>query len=381
MEITKGKSVTVRTAFKKRGIALSFANPHVWKLYNSKNQVLMSGTATADGSRWAASFTIPTSYIVPDGSEELEVEFIGYSGKNEYARSKEITLLDESEGLRSNNIVYSIITPSKLKSSIIVPYEELEYITLRVTTPYSTVMYTHPTSVNPAYKTKTKMGYEYAFDVGTPDLVQALKYTEPVHLVIEAKPVDEDPIIEVHPVYVLNSANAGLINAMQQYLDKARLIEIDPSLQWTTDEYLHYLNEGISYINSAGDPATFWSIGAYPSNLRTMVLYAACWHALNARYLAEGFNAFEFTGLNTQLNFDRRDAIATKMNELQGVLDSKLPLARAAGVRAFGIGTPPGDSGQTSSSAINSGVLGVGIGPMTNSYRVRTGRYPLRRLF
>lgn len=379
MKIGKGKPVTVRTAFKKRGIALTFANPPVWRLYNGRGNILMQGVAAADGSRWAATFTIPTTYVVPEGSETLEVEFIGISGHNEYARSKEIELLDEAENFRSTGLIYNTITGSVLRDSILVPHEELEYIIVGVNTPYNTVMYTHPTIPNPAFRKKTSQGYEYRFDLGQPDLALAVKYLEPVQLIIQYKAPGEDVEVEVHPLYVLTGANANLVNSMQQYLDKARLTEIDPTLQWTTDEYLHYLNEGISYINAFGDPATYWTAGAYPSSLRMMLVYAACWHALNARYLAEGFNSFEFTGLNTQLTFNRTDFINTKMSELQGVLDARLPAARAAAVRAYGIGTAPADSGQISNAAANSGVLGLSLGPTTNSYGFRNRNRLLRR--
>lgn len=379
MKVTKGKSVTVRTSFKRRGIPLNFAQPPVWKVYNSDNQVIQSGVAAADGTRWAATFTIPTSYIVPDGAEDLEIEFIGYSGTNEYSRSKEVELIDEGENYRTN-LVYNTIIPTKLVDSVVLPYPELEYIKVRVATPYATELYLHPTIMSPTYTSKLTSGYEYRFDIGIPDLTRAKDYTEPVQLLVEAKPPGAEPHIEVHPVYVLTASNATLVNSLQQYLDKARLVEIDPSLQWHTDEYLHYLNEGIGYINSFGEPATYWTVGAYPSSLRALLIYAASWHGLNARYMAEGFNAFEFAGANTNLNFDRRDVIATKMNELQGILDSRLPAARAAAVRAYGVGKPPDDSGQINNTAANSGVLGISLGPMNNFYHLRNRTRLLRRI-
>jgi len=379
MQITKGKSYTVRTAFKKKGIALTFANPPVWRLYSSDGKVLMNGVASADGSRWAASFTIPNSYTVPGGSEDLEVEFIGFSGSNEYSRSKEITLLDEAEDFRTTGIIYNAITRAPIRDSIVLPYDTLEYIQVSVNSPYNTQLYAHPTISAPVYTSRTTRGYEYQFSIGSPtELMVATNYNEPVQLIIQAKTAGiDDPFLEIHSLYPLTNVNAGLVNALQNYLDKARLTEIDPTLQWRTDEYLHYLNEGISYINGAGVTATFWTVANYPSSLRSFLMYAAAWHGLNARYLAEGFNAFNFQGLNTNLEFDRRSAIEYKISELQTILD-KINPAKAAAINAFGIGIPPADSGQLSNADANSGVLGISISPNTNRRGYR-GRQTLFR--
>lgn len=377
MEIRKGEQVTIAVAFKDKstGLAANFVNPPTWTLYNEDDKVIQTGTALAAGSKWTATFTIPTNYVVDEGSEDLEIEFYGTDAKKRsYSRAKAITLLDEHEGFKPLGLVYSLLTPEPLIDTIILPKPAVDSIQATIFTPFDSPKFIMPTITNPTHIQKTSEGYlfEVTLDIND-ELATSVAYNDPMLLSITAKMTGVGKAHnEIHPVYVLNAKLARLANSMEQFLNKAQLREIDPSLQWHLSEYLHYLQEGMKHINSIGEPSTFWNLNAYPSSMQQYLLYAALLHALNARYLAEGFNAFQFNGLNTTLDFDRREAITYKIEEMKEFLQN-LPAAKAAAVNSFGVGTPPADSGETAGAAANSSVLGVQISPVTN--------YPFGRFY
>lgn len=380
MRIKKGVPSTVSVSFtlKKSGLAVAFISPPVWVLTNEAGARIQSGVAAASGSKWTATFTVPSNYIVPDGEETLEIEFSGTNAKGrEYTKSKDITLADDTEVYKPTGLIYNVISPSPIVDTIELDSDDLEYIAAKVTTPYDTVLYEAPIQNTPMPSGRSKDGYVYSVNIGIqPALAVGVGYNEPMMLVIVAKVTgDPEPIVQMRPIYVLNGRVATQVNALVHYLDKARLREIDPTLQWSTPEYIHFLQEGIKHINGFGDPSTYWTVSQFPSSLSQYLFAASAFYALNARYLAEGFNAFEFNGLNTQLNMDRRESISYKIEELGGFLNERLPAARAAAIRAYGIGTPPSDSGEINSVPANSAILGLQSSIVSN----RVGYMPFNR--
>lgn len=371
MEIKKGEAVTVAVSFKdsRSGLAVSFPNPPRWAIYNEDDEVLVSGIATANGTKWQASFTVPPTYVVEDGEEELEIEFTGTdANKKAYSRGKTMILLDENEEFKPLGLVYSLLSPAPIVDSIILPKSSVEWIRATVFTPYNSPKYTLPPSSNPQYKQKTSAGYMFEFSLDINDeLAGSSAYNDPMLLAIDAKMTGVAQVhSEIHPIYVLTAGGARLVNSMEQFLNKAQLREIDKALQFHTSEYLHYLQEGMKHINGIGDPATFWNLDKYPGSMQQFLTAAGIMYALNARYLAEGFNAFQFNGLNTTLDYDRREAITYKIEELKDFITSNLPTAKAAAVNSYGIGTPPADSGETAGAAANYSVLGIQLSPVTN---------------
>jgi hypothetical protein len=174
----------------------------------------------------------------------------------------------------------------------------------------------------------------------------------------------------VHQLYWTNNRIINMAMRQRSFLDKARLTEVDPTLQWWDPELIMAIYEGALYINAHPPEMTYWKASDMPLPLDTYWLYASALYSLNTRYLAEGMNAFEFTGLNTSLSSDRRDALSYKIEELKGVLE-KLTEAKKSAVKNEGKGTPdPTATAVTGRGAI--GLLGLQASPVNNSLRLRT---------
>lgn len=362
MRVVKGKPTTVDVGFKSKGIAVSFSQPPSWILTNSTGRTLLQGTAVPNGTKWSATFTVSTNYVVPNNEEELEIEFTGRSAAGrEMTATRTLTLSEPEDTYKPIGIVYSLITTSPLVDTFYSPTNDVASIDYRIFAPDDTLLYTHPTITSPVLLQNTKKGYEYKIDLGRPSISSILNYNDALVGVLEYYTASStDAETEIHPIYGINAKIASHCSALKQYLDKAQLIEIDPSLQWSLPEMIHYLQEGIKHINAATTTTmTAWTVSTYPqAQLQQYLFAAATLYALNARYLAEGFNTFNFSGLNTTLEYDRRDTITYKIEEMRAYLEG-LPAAKAA-VIAAGYAT-----GSTLGSAAT-GLLGLQGSGMSN---------------
>ena len=373
MDITKGTPVSIKTKFKRKGVVATFINPPTWTLYDSKDKKLMSGVANNEGDKWVAEFTIPPNYQVPGGKQELMLEFAGFDSKNNsHVKSVDINLIDDTENIQPIGVVYSLITNSSLRDSVILDTEQVAKIEWKILAPNGTVVAYNEISGPVDYNTSNANGYTYKINMGKPVIPEPVVQNDPYLIVIDTyEDFSSEPETEIHPLYILTTKMATLVNQLTQYLDKARLTEIDESLQWTMPEYMHFILEGVKHINSSLPEPSYWTVQDMPSILRQYLFSASAFYALNARYLAEGFNTFEFSGLNTNFNLDRKEAISYKIEELRTYLEV-LPNVKKTAISANGTGTAP--AGELDTRLARIGVLGAKFGPNSN----RLNRYGRR---
>lgn len=370
MKIFKGQPTTLSFSFKKNGQFAIFTNPPSWILFNATGKRIQTGTATPNGTAWEANITIPLGYLLPDeGIEVFSFEATGIDNKNRsFSYSKEIEVIEEEQPFVPTGVVYNMLTAAQpLMDSIILPYQIIHSLTIAMKTPFEQDVVPAIVNTNVTASSITPQGYVYNFALGRPLIPYV--FNDPFLLIIEAmkESTTTIPLIEIHPVYILNARSAILANSLEQYLNKARMQEVDPSFQFSTADYLHYLYEGIKIIN-AKDEMTFWTIIDLPLNLQQYLFAAAAWTALNARYLAEGQNSFEFTGMNTSLNYNRNEAFSTKMQEQQAYLDNGLALAKKSAISRVGRGTPPPNSTNQNYNRSNAGLTRFGGSSLTGRF-------------
>jgi len=167
-----------------------------------------------------------------------------------------------------------------------------------------------------------------------------------------------------HQLFWTNNRIINMTILLGNYLDKARLREADPTLQWSTNEKVEAIYQGLHHVNGEGAETTYWRPSDFPQSLSQYWKYASALWLLNTRYIAEGMTKFNFTGLNTTLDVDRTEALTYKMEELKGFLD-KLSVTKASAIRAVGPGTPDSTVGATVGRS-RIGMLGLTINPTNN---------------
>lgn len=343
-------------------------SPPSWTLYDRNAVEVLTGFADQQtNNMWSATITVPPTAVLVGGEETWELEFSSMPGLGRsITKSLFVTVTDAFDQWQSHGLLYKAGAAS-IKHTLF--YDSLpSSIVLALNEGYDTEDATplfEQTLTDPTAASVTSRGYAFSVSLPVTGISKnsgAGRY--PYQLSVTATFADLPNDEAVIPVYVMTPQIARYVNDLTRYLDKARLVEVDANLQWATDELVHYVLNGVEYINGVKEPS-FWSVHDIPIQLQGYVSMAAAWVALNARFLAEGMTNFEFQGSNTQLNFNRRDAVQTKMDELRSVLEGALPQAKTATIRTYGAGVPPSGLpgvGKRSSP----GRLGVGYGPMIN---------------
>ncbi len=373
MDIQKGKQYTVSAKFTVKGAPAVFIQPPKWTLYNADDEEIISGAAVHSGNVWEATFTVSNNYVVPNGKEQMVLQFEGYDKNNRsFTRDFDITIIDASEDYKADGLIYNVLSPGIIKDSILLP-AQIDRFTVKIFNPIGAQVGDTLVFENLTTPSRNSNGYVYEFNIPVLNITNSV-WLDPYQIMIEYEgPAGSDS--ELHPLYIMNMKMINTAMVLRQYLDKAKLIEIDPSLQWAPTELLQSVLEGAKFINGFPPDGTFWNMEAWPSTLDHFLMLASAFYALNMRYLAEGMQKFDFSGLNTQLTFDRTDAIQTKMAEIQGILEGQLPNAKKSAIAIIGKGTAP--EGAINNRVRNLGVNGYSIN-LLNNYR-RPGFYGYRR--
>lgn len=359
--LLKGETHTVNVRIKQ---SASLEAPPKWTLYDDESEEVLSGQASsAGGDLWSAIVTIPSTLVIPNGEMDMYVEFVGVTtDKTQVVNTKELTVVDSRDEWKSYGILW-YKSPQALRETVTYQRKPTS-ITLEIKNGFGEGETLFQNNYfDPTPSASTSMGFAFDVEIPNVSLKKASGGWYPHQLLITAEFDSGMPDVVAKPIYTLTAQALSHVTSMKRFLDKARLDEIDPNIGWQDEELVHFLLEGAKYINGIGE-SSFWTAENMPSTLHHHLISASVMIALNARYLAEGFTEFDFQGANSQLNVNRRDTISYKIDELNSLLNDKLPKAKAEAIRTAGPGVPPEGSLQTNRKQVGS--LGIQFGPMTN---------------
>lgn len=370
----RGETVTVKAGYRS---SITIPTAPTWRLLDADGRSVLTGTSTLNNqNQWTATVSLPLSYPVQIGvDEEMTLEFEGTDTRGRVQVATTTMYLHSAvEEWRSYGLLIQA-GAVELKESAVFPSVPTSVV-LKILEGYgdaSLPLRGNITVTNPTFSFFTSSGYAYDFTLPiTTPITEHSGGMYPFQLQVTANFSGGKTDTITKPVYVLTRRILNLVTSLKRFLDKARIQELDQNLQWQDDEYVHFILEGCSYLNGIKD-LTFWTPENFPTPLESYLVQAAAWTALNARYLAEGMTSFEFNGANTQLTYNRREAIQVKMDELRSVLDTNFLIAKTAAIRRFGVGTAP--AGAVGITPNRVGSIGVQLGPNTN----RSGFYNRNR--
>tara|TARA_Y100001963_G_C6639462_1_gene380193 strand:- start:314 stop:829 length:516 start_codon:yes stop_codon:yes gene_type:complete len=164
---------------------------------------------------------------------------------------------------------------------------------------------------------------------------------------------------------------------VESYINRARLDNVIPELEYTQQDLVYYLHRGLNLLNQMGPRITAYTGMDMRGVLLNMWVTCATYYALGAQLQAEGALAFDFGGQTTNFNVDRSPSIEAALGrveqELERVKESKILLAKAGYISGDGSLADNYISG-----AKNFGVLGITNSPTTKRALSRA-RTPIRR--
>ena len=353
-QIPIGQQVTKTLKFRQPYPQFSVAPQ--WDIVNDANVVVLSGTAiisASDSNGWDITFTIPTNYESLTDRDILTLELYGtdVNGKTRSIEER-FTLMDAADDYLPSIVL--AMEGEEIEDSLILPASNIDATSITVDvqdhlgaflikglqpTVSNILRVANRTDVPDRFTDREFRGFRYDFELPAlkfPPLTRA-----PYQLVYKVRStIPKLKTTEVHPLIRMNAKFFKFVSSLRMFLDQARLTEIDPTLQWHEDELALALINGIDHINAHPTVFTYWTVEDIPTPMNQVVEKSAALYALNRRYLAEGFNAFEFQGLSTSLTMDRRESIVYKIEELKAYLDTNLTLIKSNAINSFGKGTP-----------------------------------------
>lgn len=152
---------------------------------------------------------------------------------------------------------------------------------------------------------------------------------------------------------------------VRDYLDKARLKNVIPELEYTEADMCSYLYRGLQLFNQKGPRITDFTGTNMQGTLLDPWVTCSCYYALAAQLQAEGAMAFDFSGQTVSVNMDRSPAIESALGRVESLISDQVAATKKLLGRA-GIYTGDGSvGGKFISGAKQMGVIGVTFSPTT----------------
>jgi hypothetical protein len=196
----------------------------------------------------------------------------------------------------------------------------------------------------------------------------------PMSLIVKHKPTRK--IAETSYTYKVWAVTPQILLAARQledFIDKARIANIIPELEYTQGDLLEFLTRGLMYFNALQPVMTAFTGTNMQGPLMNCWLVCSSQYALGAQAQAEGALAFDFGGQTVSLNIDRTPAIEAALGridaEIEGMVKPYKKLLGKTGV-LDGDGS---QGGKFIDGSSHMGVLGLSNTPLTRIGRGRSG--------
>lgn len=206
---------------------------------------------------------------------------------------------------------------------------------------------------------KTKTLIDMPAIVGKPQMA-------PLSMLIRHKPVKG--LAENTYTYKVWAVTPQILVAARQledFINKARINNIIPELEYTQSDLMEHLSRGLAYFNSLQPNVTNFTGTNMQGPLMNAWLTCSAYYALGAQIQAEGALGFDFAGQTVSLNIDRTPALESALGRLDAEIEGMVkPLKKLLG-RAGALEGDGSVGGQYIDGSRNFGVLGLSNTPMT----------------
>jgi hypothetical protein len=339
--------------------------PKVRLLDKDKN-LLFSGLGVPDVTpgNWKASVAVPT--IGNTDRLELIVEWRFWESNGQKTKVTEAVLVDPKTEPRVSNIVV-LQGKSKFKFSLPIPYRQ------GVDEGFLQLYLNNSPVLNPPIDLGDSQAVEVvtlsdkaSFKCGVPPVNPSLK---PYLLDLTITRSSGEDVDFTYMWWLVTPQIVLATNALEEFLNKARIEEVIPSLQYVDGDLVHYLERGLYLFNTVGSTTAFTG-----TNMQGILyeawLTCSCYYALCAQLIAEGSLAFDFSGQGVSLNVDRTPQLEAALGRIERhIADQIAPLKKKMVQQGFLTGDGSAGAGPLRNS------MSIGRLGMINSPTTRVGGY------
>ena len=147
--------------------------------------------------------------------------------------------------------------------------------------------------------------------------------------------------------------------ALEDFLNKSRIENVIPELQYTSGDLMAYLERGLYMFNMVGVTPTSFNGLNMQGFLFDAWITCSCYYALGAQLMAEGSLAFDFSGQSVSLNIDRTPQLEGALGRIESSISERvIPLKNKLAKQ--GVTSGDGSAGkQNINHSNNLGTLGL----------------------
>lgn len=167
---------------------------------------------------------------------------------------------------------------------------------------------------------------------------------------------------------------AHAMSLVEAYLNKARVQNVIPELDYTDSDLMIYLERGLYLFNRIQYTTSFTGINMQ-GTLQDAWIICSTYYALCSQIMAEGQLAFDFSGQGVSLNVDRTPQLEAAIGRMESEINERLPQLKKQ-MNANGITGGDGSIGSTNMrnpwARLN---LGLANTPLTRINGIALGGY------
>ena len=131
------------------------------------------------------------------------------------------------------------------------------------------------------------------------------------------------PVTYTYKLWSLTPQMLKAMTALEDFVNKARVENIIPQLEYTAGDLVGYLERGLYIFNRLVSITAFTGINMQ-GTLFDAWLVCAEYYAISAQLIAEGQLQFDFSGQGVSLNVDRTPQLEAALGRIEADMDNRI---------------------------------------------------------
>lgn len=270
---------------------------------------------------WQATVAIPYMDLVDEISIQAVWEL--YDSEGSIRTHRNVLIVQPATDNRSSDVVCKVSPNKTNKITFVVPIRFTAGDQLTVDLAINNVLLIEDLDVfNPA-NARTQITAKQVVVEMTVPVDPNLMRLEPYSLTVTHTDTRRMmPKMLTMNVWLITPQITVAMGLMENFIDKAKLQNIIPALEYTAGDLVQFLFRGLNMFNQLPPHATDFRGTNMQGQLLEAWVVCSSHAALSAQLLAEGAHAFDFAGQTVNLNVDRTPSIEAALGRLDQQIEN-----------------------------------------------------------